>query len=511
MGEAAVRWDETKAGLVPTLVRGKLEETAAWAPQPGSQVAWLACPVTEALYEGNRGPGKTDAILIDYLQHVNQGFKEEWRGILFRRTYKELEDLIGKALKWFPRVFPQAQYNSSSHTWKFPEGESLKFRHFERDVDYNHYHGHAYPWIGWEELTNWPSDKPYRSMFSCSRSPVPGIPIKVRSTANPYGVGHNWVKARWKLPIGGNHVIGNIIHGATNPDGSKQPDRVAVHGRLAENRILLHADPQYIARIREAARNPQELKAWLHGDWNIVAGGMFDDVWDDNVHIIPNIPFDNIPTGWYMDRSYDHGQSAPFSVGWWVESNGEPLLHGGKEYGTKRGDVFRIAEWYGVRFDSKGEVLPNEGLNLLATEIAQGIVDREERWGIRGRVQPGPADTQIYNTDSSGGKSVADDMAKHGVVWTRADKGPGSRIQGWQQVRKYLKHGKNPMREEPGIFFFERCDQTVRTVPVLPRDDKILDDVNSAAEDHIGDEMRYRLRKKRRTVEIGAPRLVAVG
>ena len=249
----------------------------------------------------------------------------------------------------------------------------------------------------------------------------------------------------------------------------------------------------------------------MHGDWNIVAGGMFDDVWDDKVHIIPNIPFDLIPRGWYMDRSYDHGQSAPFSVGWWAESNGEPLVHNGREYGAKRGDVFRIAEWYGVQFDGEGVVKANEGLNILATEIAQGVVERESKWGIRNRVQPGPADTQIYNTDASGGKSVADDMVKHGVRWTRADKGPGSRKQGWQQVRKYLKHGKNPMREEPGLFIFERCDQTVRTVPVLPRDDKDLDDVNTAAEDHIGDELRYRLRNKRRMVEIGAPRLVALG
>jgi hypothetical protein len=35
-----------------------------WAAQPGSQAAFLDCPTTEVLYEGTRGPGKTDALLM---------------------------------------------------------------------------------------------------------------------------------------------------------------------------------------------------------------------------------------------------------------------------------------------------------------------------------------------------------------------------------------------------------------------------------------------------------------
>lgn len=55
-----------------------------WAPHPGSQTLFLSSPVYETLYEGTRGPGKTDALLMDYAQHVGQGFGENWRGILFR-------------------------------------------------------------------------------------------------------------------------------------------------------------------------------------------------------------------------------------------------------------------------------------------------------------------------------------------------------------------------------------------------------------------------------------------
>jgi hypothetical protein len=47
--------------------------------------------------------------------------------------------------------------------------------------------------------------------------------------------------------------------------------------------------------------------------------------------------------------------------------------------------------------------------------------------------------------------------------------------------------------EDPGMFIFSNCTQFIRTVPVLPRDQKKTDDVDTEAEDHIGDETRYRV------------------
>jgi len=492
-----LEWRETDEGLTPFLIRGKTETKAEWAPQAGSQVAFLSCPVFECLYEGTRGPGKTDALLMDFLQHVGQGWKAEWRGVLFRKTYPALGDVIEKSNKWFPRIFPGARYNRSEHYWTFPDGEQLYFRHFERPGDYWKYHGHAYPWQGWEELTTWPTPECFISMFACARSTAIGIPIKVRATTNPYGVGHNWVKARYRLPIAGKHFVGKVIRDSRDRDGNLEPERVAIHGKIHENRILLHADPKYIDRIRAAARNPAELRAWLYGDWNIVAGGMFDDVWDPSVHVVPNFPLYRVPKEWQISRAYDHGQSAPFSVGWWAISNGEPFEWNGHTYGRYPGDRYRIAEWYGWN----GQ--PNEGVRMLSTKIAEGILEREDDYGLTGRVRPGPADTNIFD-DYEPGTSVAGDMQRVGVRWERADKGPGSRKQGWQQLRKALSNAKNPMREEPGLFVLERCQQFQRTVPVLPRSDKDLDDVDTEAEDHIGDETRYYLRWKPKTISSGA-------
>jgi hypothetical protein len=469
-----------------------------WEPQKGSQELFLTCPVFEVLYEGTRGPGKTDCLLMDFAQHVGTGLGADWRGILFRRTYKELGDVVAKTQKWFPQIFPGCHFNKVEFTWYFKDGEQLLLRHGKNVDDYWSYHGHAYPWIGWEELTNWADDGLYRKMMSCSRSTNPLVPKKVRSTCNPYGAGHNWVKKRFKLP----HCSGIIIRGEQDADGNWEPPRVAIHGSIYENRILLDADPGYVSRLRASARNKAELRAWLFGDWDIVAGGMFDDVWEPKTHVLE--PF-KIPSSWKLDRSFDWGSSHPFSVGWWAVSDGsDAVFPSGRTMRTVRGDLFRFAEWYGC---SPRE--SNKGLNMLAADIAKGIRSRETGFLsaglISGRVRPGPADSSIW--DEENGPSIHADFVKNGVSWEKADKSPGSRKQGWEQVRKRLtaiippwerqnaEPGSKPWnwtREEPGTFIFRTCTSFLDTVPTLPRDDKDLDDVDTDAEDHIADEMRYR-------------------
>lgn len=464
-----------------------------WVPQAGSQTKFLNCPFFEVLYEGTRGPGKTDGLIMDFCQDVGKGYGADWKGIIFRQTYKQLADVIAKTRKWIPQMFPGAKYNSSEHHWTFPGGEMLLLRQFMRDDDYWNYHGHEYPWQGWEELCNWHTDTGYKRMMSCCRSTNPKVPRKIRATTNPYGPGHNWVKMRFRLPYSRYKPITDSY----DEDGKLEPTRIAIFGSIYENKLLLASDPDYVDRIRASARNAAEVAAWIYGSWDIIAGGMFDDVWSPKVHVTK--PF-RIPLNWRIDRSFDWGSSAPFSVGWWAESDGsDVLLEDGTWRSTVRGDLFRIGEWYG--WNGK----PNEGLRMLAVEVAKGIVEREQRLKIDGLCKAGPADTSIFDVEN--GSCIADDMAKpvrldsgvehKGVYFARADKSPGSRRTGWEAMRKMLKQAikvGNIPREKPGLFIFDTCQQFLRTIPVLPRDDKDMDDVDTKAEDHIADEVRYRVR-----------------
>ena len=488
-----VIWKDVEGQLVPFVDGTRV----AWAAQAGSQHAYLNCPVFEVLYEGTRGPGKTDALLMSFYQHVGKGWGAEWRGVIFRRTYPELEDVINKSLKWFTQLCPQAKYNRSEHVWTFPDGEQLLLRHFDQPAKYWAYHGHNFTFIGWEELCTWPTDECLVSMISTVRSTAPGIPLMIRATANPYGVGHNWVKGRYNLPSVNprtRNMVGKII---SDEDGNQ---RVAIHGKLIENKVLLHADPNYITRLRASASSEAQLKAWLDGDWNIVAGGMVDDLWRVEHHVLESFPAKLIPWGWKIDRSFDWGQSKPFSVGWWAESNGEPLRVNNTIIGPVRGDLIRIAEWYG--YTGKANV----GIRMLGQDIARGIVEREQAMNISGRVRIGPADTSIFD-DFEPGKSIAGEMRRQGVLWEEADKRPGSRKQGWDQLRTLLRNAlPNPdgPREDKGIFVLDRCDNFIRTVPVLPRKPSDMDDVDTDAEDHIADETRYRIRRRNREITSGS-------
>jgi hypothetical protein len=499
-GDPEVAWKETATGLTP--FRG--EERLTWHPLPGSQSTFMVCPVTEVLYEGNRGPGKTDTLLMDFAQDVGQGWGADWTGVLFRKTYPDLQDVIAKSLKWFSLMYPGAEFNSGNSTWHWPTGEMLKFRQFAKPADYWKYHGHAYPWIAWEELCTYPDDQCFKSMFSCLRSSRPNMPRKVRATTNPYGVGHNWVKSRYELPVPPGHTISRII--TREPSGEECVPRVAVHGHLDENKILLHAEPKYKQTIRTAARNPAELEAWLNGSWDIVAGGMIDDIWARLRDRIVVEPF-AVPPNWRIDRSLDWGSSKPCSVGFWAESDGSDYVDAkGFWRSTVKGDVFRVGEIY--TWNGR----PNEGSRLLATELSRRIVEYQvsrgwqtEKWSL---VRPGPADSSIF--DEENGNCIAEDLEKRvrlddgkeyrGATFEHADKKPGSRKQGWQQLRKYLSAVESKAgvgRETPGLFVWSTCSHWLRTVPSLPRDEKDMDDVDTEAEDHAGDETRYRLRLER--------------
>lgn len=505
--QQSVKWCEVGDDFGPYIlgVDGKPKQRVQAAPLPGSQDWFTKSPVFETLIEGPRGTAKSTALLLDFLQDVGTGLGEDWTGVLFRPRYKAFQSFIRNARKLIEGVWgDQVSFTNSPGNYKFTwkTGETLHLHVLEKLSQAEDYQGQEFGWIGFDELTNWATLDCYLTVFPCCRSDNPRVRCRVRSACNPGGPGHNAVKERFRLPVPPGQMVGPRIKTKFEHEGKTfELERCAIHSTLAENLVLMRAQPDYVAKIAALARRrggQHLIAAWIHGSWDIIAGGMFDDLWmDGRHHRVPDVPMDKIPRGWRIDRSFDHGRSAPFSVGWWAESNGVEWKPWGEDkpgIGRVKGDIVRIGEWYGWT----GEA--NEGCRMLAGDIAKGIVEREQLWGIHGRVRPGAADSSIFD-DYEPGKSVAGDMAKHGVRWERADK---SRKQGWEQFRKYLD-GAIPKEEgertHAGMYVCERCyDGFIRTVPALQRDEKDPDDANTDMEDHCADEVRYRVRTKRRDV-----------
>lgn len=434
----------------------------AWEPQEGPQLdAILATWCEELFFGGAMGGGKSDFLLGDFLQDVER-YGEHWRGIIFRKTYDELEELQARAEEIFPQT--GAVYKAVKRTWFWPKhgNASLKMRYLERAKDYTRYQGHQYAWIGWDELTNWPEDRPYNMLTSRLRTPQRDIPTKrIRSSGNPGGRGHYWVKARF------------IDHAPTGyiarTDDKTGRDIMFIPSKVSDNKILIENDPDYINRLKGSGSEAL-VQMWLEGDWNAVLGAYFDNF--GSQHILP--PF-TIPASWGRFRSFDWGSAAPFSVGWWAVANGEqpdlthfPATHG---FYVPKGALIRYREWYGASG-------PNEGLKMQTEDVARGIVERSGNESYAYSV----ADPAIFAED--GGESIAETMLKNGVAFRPAD---NKRIPGWQQMRSRL----DGMDGAPMLYVFSTCTDFIRTFPALQHDEINAEDVDTTGEDHAADEARY--------------------
>lgn len=409
-------------------------------------------------------------MLGDFAADVSLG--PAWRGILFRRTYDELRELIDRAKLMYPACWPGALWRETDKEWRFPTGAVLRMAYLERDDDAMRYQGHQYTWIGFDELGQWASPRGFLMLLACLRSAA-GVRFKrLRASANPGGPGHQWVKARFIDPAP-----------PMTPfrDGATGMTRMFIPSKVQDNRILLAHDPGYIARLRGVGSDAL-VKAWLDGDWDVVEGAYFD-CWRSDRHVIE--PF-TIPEHWLRFRSFDWGSAKPFSVGWWAVSDGG--------HGIPAGALVRYREWYGAK-------AANVGLKLTAEEVARGILERQAS-GEEALIRYGVADPAIFAED--GGPSIAERMGRAGVWWQQADnkRVPArGQLGGWDQVRSRLvgEDGR------PMLYVFSTCRDLIRTLPALQHDQARPEDVDTDGEDHAPDEARYACMSRPWTQRAPAP------
>lgn len=456
------------------LPRKPPEQEIIWDAQP-KQAAFISCPVDDVAFGGARGGGKSDAVIGDWASHEDM-YHEHAIGLALRRERTQLIELIERAKQILVPI--GHKWHEQDKYFRGPGGGRLRFAYLENDNDADQYQGHGYTRLYFEEVGTFPSEAPVAKLMATLRSGA-GVPCQMKSTCNPGGPGHQWVKARYRLDTNPN---GMEIYKFefVNPFTKKKIEktRVFIPSKVVDNKYL---GDDYVANLFQVG-SENLVKAWLTGDWSVIEGAFFPE-WSTDKHVIR--PFE-IPANWTRFRSGDWGSAKPFSIGWWAVVGEDHVLRDATGVRTlPRGALIRYREWYGASS-------PNVGLKLPAEEVAEGIISREryEPRDIEGNpaITYGVLDPAAFASD--GGPSIAERMATSRVFFRRADNARVSTrgaMGGWDQVRaRLLGDG-----DRPGIYFFSTCRDTIRTLPALQHDTNKPEDVDTESEDHAPDEIRY--------------------
>lgn len=442
----------------------KNKKKTIWSPQ-SKQAVFQSRNEYEALYGGAAGGGKSDALLTEALRQVHIG---HYRGLILRKTYPQLSELVDRSRELYSSAYPDAVYNDSKHFWRFPSGAKIYFGAMQHTKDRINYQGKRYDFIAFDELTHFTWEE-YSYMFSRNRPSGSGTRCYIRATTNPGGIGHSWVKERFITAAPPLTPIKTTMQVA-GPDGKMiemERSRIFVPSTVFDNERLLENDPNYLANL--SLLPEKEKRALLYGDWDSFAGQVFSEWKNDPSHYDDRLqthvikPF-VIPKSWRIYRGFDFGYSRPFAVEWIA------VDHDGRAY--------VIAELYGCTGT------PNEGVRYTPSQIAQRIKTMEkEHINLKGRRIRGIADPAISKSET--GESISDMFAKEGVFF---DYGDNERLAGKMQFHYRLTFDS---RGIPMMYVFETCSNFIRTIPALIYDSVNVEDIDSTGEDHIYDCVRY--------------------
>lgn len=424
-----------------------------WEPQP-RQAEAISCPAFELFFGGAKGGGKSDFLIGDFLSDYEE-WGEAWKGIVFRRTYKELDEFLTRTKQVIGQI-PGAQWlaGGDKYMWRvpapnarFPGFATLRLRVFDRIEDFGNYNGHQYPWMAWDELTEHPEEAGYLLSTSLCRS-ADGAPCRIRATGNPGRPGHVWVKARFIDPAPPYHIITDQQSGMT---------RAFIPSRLEDNRKLMENDPDYEKRL--LLQPAHLIKALRYGDWSVISGQVLSEFSEDR-HVVKT---QVLGEGWYKFAAMDWGYAKPFSIGWYAVNDD--------------GRCVRYKEWYGCTGKR------NEGLRMSSQEVAEKAWEMSVFEGVETLV----ADPSMWNTDDE----VAAKITAFQDAGFNCIKAVNDRRNGLQKLHDRMKTVGVDGR--PMFLVMRNCTQWIITVPMLTADPRDPEDIDTRLEDHAYDETRYAL------------------
>ena len=435
----------------------EVEENVLFKPNEGPQTEFLAAPEREVLYGGSAGGGKSYAMLADPLRYLGH---PSFSGLLLRHTTEELRELIVKSQELYPKIWPGIKWSERKMQWTAPSGARLWMSYLDRDDDVMRYQGLAFSWIGFDELTQWPTPYVWNYMRSRLRSTAPDLDVYMRATTNPGGLGHQWVKKMFidPAPYNSSFAATDIETGEVlkYPAGHAKAGKALfrrkfIPARLADNPYLANTG-DYEAMLLSLPEH--QRRQLLEGDWDIKEGAAFTE-FNRHIHVVE--PFE-IPNNWVKFRACDYGYGSYSGVVWFAVAPSEQLI------------VYR--ELYVSK--------------VLATDLADMVLDLESG---DGNIKYGVLDSSVWHKRGDTGPSLAEQMIMKGCRWRPSDRSKGSRVSGKNEIHRRLQ--VDEFTEEPRLVFFSGCTNIISQLPAIPVDKRNPEDVDTHSEDHLYDALRY--------------------
>jgi len=196
---------------------------------------------------------------------------------------------------------------------------------------------------------------------------------------------------------------------------------------------------------------PTQRRQLLEGNWDVAEGAAFTE-FDTNAHVIT--PFE-IPIGWERVKGIDYGYASESACVWGTVDPSDGTLIIYRELYKK---------------------------NLTGVDLAQMITNMElaDPYAVAGVL-----DTAAWNRTGTTGPTVGETLVRAGHKLRRADK---NRIQGKIQIHEYLKVQQSG---RPRIQIFSNCPNLIRELQSIPLDKSNPEDVDTHAQDHAYDALRY--------------------
>ena len=354
---------------------------------------------------------------------------------------------------------------------RFKNGSKVFLRHCQHEKDVYNYQGPEFHFLIVEEATQF-TEFQLRFLFSRGRIPdslkIPdnmcGMWPRILLPTNPGGLSHSYIKSNY---IDG-HEDGKIWK-QDEKDGGRTCQFISA--RLTDNPSI---NPNEYRAALLGLKRPELIDAMLNGKWDIPLGAFFPEA-DERRHIISGyIPSPSLLTF----RTFDWGSGAPAAVQWWQVQDGSQRVKSnvGSEsecITLPRESLVCFREWYICN-----PLDTSQGIALSNHQMCEGILERT------------PQTEKIYGTitdskpfQAQGALTIAEEFNKYGVPLTKGDTSPGSRIQGWQQLRSRLI-GINGI---PYVYFTTNCTHTWRCLTEIQTDPKKVEDLDTQGEDHLID------------------------